>query len=48
MSLEVQRRLFALALDHLGDAEPINEVLQVTLLKDQSIRIDHYDLPPRK
>jgi predicted nuclease of predicted toxin-antitoxin system len=48
MSLEIQRRLFALALDHLGDAEPINEVLQVTLLKDQSIRIDRYDLPPSK
>jgi predicted nuclease of predicted toxin-antitoxin system len=48
MSLEVQRRLFALALDHLGDAEPVNEVLQVTLLKDQSIRIDRYDLPPSK
>jgi predicted nuclease of predicted toxin-antitoxin system len=48
MSLEIQRRLFVLALDHLGDAEPINEVLQVTLLKDQSIRIDRYDLPPSK
>jgi predicted nuclease of predicted toxin-antitoxin system len=48
MSLDVQRRLFALALDHLGDTEPINEVLHIALLKDQSIRIDRYDLPPRK
>jgi hypothetical protein len=27
MSLEVQRRLFAIARDRLGDSEPINEVL---------------------
>jgi predicted nuclease of predicted toxin-antitoxin system len=46
MSLEVQRRLFALALDRLGDSELINEVLHVTLLKDQSVRIDRYELPP--
>jgi predicted nuclease of predicted toxin-antitoxin system len=46
MSLNVQRRLFAVALDRLGDSEPINEVLHVTLLKDQSIRVDRYDLPP--
>ena len=45
MSLEVQRRLFTLALDHLGEAEPINEVLLVTLLEDKSVRIDRYDLP---
>jgi predicted nuclease of predicted toxin-antitoxin system len=48
MSLKVQRRLFALALDHLGDTEPINEVLHVSLLKDQSVRIDRYDLPPSR
>jgi hypothetical protein len=48
MSLDVQRRLFALALDHLGDTDPVNEVLYVALLKDQSIRIDRYDLPPTK
>ena len=48
MSLEVQRQLFALALEHLRDTEPINEVLHVTLLKDQTIRINRYDLPPRK
>ena len=46
MSLQVQRQLFALALDRLGDSEPINEVLHVTLLKDQSVRIDRYELPP--
>ncbi len=38
MSLEVQRRLFALAL----------EVLQITLLADWSVRVDRYDLPSGK
>jgi hypothetical protein len=45
MSLEIQRRLFILALDHLGEVEPINQVLLVTLLEDKSVRIDRYDLP---
>jgi predicted nuclease of predicted toxin-antitoxin system len=44
MSLDVQRRLFAIALDHLSNVEPINEVLQITLLEDRSVRIDRYDL----
>jgi hypothetical protein len=48
MSLDVQRRLFALALDHLGKAEPINEVIQVMLLADRTVRIDRYDLPSGK
>jgi predicted nuclease of predicted toxin-antitoxin system len=48
MSLKVQRWLFALALDHLGYTEPINEVIQITLLKDQSVRIDRYNLPASK
>jgi predicted nuclease of predicted toxin-antitoxin system len=45
MSLATQRRLFALALAQLGDTEPVNEVLHVTLLEDKSVRIDRYDLP---
>jgi predicted nuclease of predicted toxin-antitoxin system len=44
MSLDVQKRLFALALDRLTD-EPINEVLEITLRADRSIRIDRYDMP---
>ena len=36
------------ALDRLGDTEPINEVLHIALLKDQSVRIDRYDLPSSK
>jgi predicted nuclease of predicted toxin-antitoxin system len=48
MSLDVQRRLFALALDRLGDIDPINELLEVTLMEDRSVRIERYDLPSRK
>jgi hypothetical protein len=45
MSLDVQKRLFALALDRLGDSEPINEMLEITLMGDRSVRIERYDLP---
>jgi predicted nuclease of predicted toxin-antitoxin system len=45
MSLDVQRRLFALALDRLGDSEPINEMLEIRLMGDRSVRIERYDLP---
>jgi predicted nuclease of predicted toxin-antitoxin system len=48
MSLDVQRRLFALALDRLGDIEPINELLKITLLEDRSVRVERYDLPSAK
>jgi hypothetical protein len=48
MSLDVQKRLFALALDRLGDEEPINELVELTLAEDRSIRIAFYDLPARK
>jgi len=48
MSLDVQKRLFALALDRLGDTEPINEMLEVTLMEDRSVRVERYDLPPKK
>ena len=44
MSLDVQRRLFALALDCLGDEEPVNEMLAITLGSDQSVRVERYDL----
>jgi predicted nuclease of predicted toxin-antitoxin system len=48
MSLGVQKQLFALALDRLRDNEPINEVLEVTLLEDQSVNVERYDLPSTK
>jgi predicted nuclease of predicted toxin-antitoxin system len=47
MSLDVQKWLFVLALDRLGDSEPINELLEVTLMEDRSVRIDRYDLPSK-
>ena len=37
-------RLFALALDRLGDSEPMNELLEITLMENKSIRIERYDL----
>ena len=48
MSLDVQKRLFALALERLGDGEPINELLEITLMEDRSIRVDRYDLSAAK
>jgi predicted nuclease of predicted toxin-antitoxin system len=44
MSLDVQKRLFALALDRLGDNEPINELLEITLTANRSVRIERYGL----
>jgi len=48
MSLDVQGRLFALALDRLGDIEPINELLDITLQSDRTVRVERYDLPATK
>ena len=48
MSLDVQKRLFALALDRLGGSEPINELLEVTLREDRTVRIERYDLGSAK
>jgi predicted nuclease of predicted toxin-antitoxin system len=45
MSLEVQRRLFALALDRLGGREPINELLEITLDERKVVRVERYDFP---
>jgi hypothetical protein len=48
MSLNVQKRSFALALDRLGDSEPINELPEITLQEDRSVRIERYGLPHAK
>jgi predicted nuclease of predicted toxin-antitoxin system len=48
MSLDAQKRLFALALERLGDSEPINELLEITRMEDRSVRVDRYDLPAAK
>jgi predicted nuclease of predicted toxin-antitoxin system len=45
MTLEIQRTLFALAIEQLRDAEPINELLEVTLTDDRSVRVERFDLP---
>jgi hypothetical protein len=47
-SLEVQMRLFALALDRLGDREPINELLEITLDERRVVHVEHYDFPATK
>ena len=45
MNLDVQRRLFAVALDELDNVEPVNELLEVTLFEDRTVLIERYDLP---
>jgi predicted nuclease of predicted toxin-antitoxin system len=45
MSLDAQKLLFALALDRLGNVEPVNEVLDITLEADGVIRAERYSLP---
>jgi predicted nuclease of predicted toxin-antitoxin system len=48
MRLDVQKRLFVLALDRLGDREPINELLEIALAEDSSVRIERHEFSRRK
>ena len=48
MSLDVQKRLFALALDRLADREPINELLEITLTEHRSVLVALHDLAAAK
>jgi predicted nuclease of predicted toxin-antitoxin system len=48
MSLDVQKRLFAFALDRLGDREPVNELLQITLDEHRGVHVERYDFPAGK
>jgi predicted nuclease of predicted toxin-antitoxin system len=48
MSLDVQKRLFALALDRLGDCEPVNELLEITLDEHKAVHVERYDFPAAK
>lgn len=48
MSLEVQKALFEHALDELAGVEPINEVVEITLTVDQSVRTDRYIWPAER
>jgi len=45
MRLDVQKSLFLLALDRLGDAEPLNDVLEITLTVDERVVVERYALP---
>lgn len=46
--LDLQRRLFRLALVELGGAEFYNEVLEISAGKDGTVQVSRYDLPPSK
>ena len=48
MSLAVQKRLFALALDRVGDREPVNELLEITLDEHKTVHVERYDFPAAK
>ncbi len=48
MSLDVQKRLFALALDRLGKDEPVNELLEITLDEHKVVHVERYDFPAAK
>jgi predicted nuclease of predicted toxin-antitoxin system len=48
MSLNVHKRLFALALDRLGDHEPINELLGITLDEHRVVHVERYGFPAGK
>lgn len=45
MSLQVQRVLFELALDQLAEQELFNEVVEITLTEDGSVRVARYNWP---
>lgn len=45
MSLEVQKALFEHALEELAGEEPVNEVVEIVLAVDWTVRIDRYFWP---
>lgn len=47
MRLDIQKSLFALALDRLGASEPVNEALEVSLTADGAAIVEKYRLPGR-
>jgi len=48
MSLAIQKRLFALALDRLGEDEPVNQVLEITLDEHKAVHVERFDFPAAK
>jgi hypothetical protein len=45
MDLDLQLELFEIALDEVGDGDLVNEVLEVSLRDDRTIRVLRYGLP---
>ena len=45
MSLDLQRRLFLLAMSELGEMEPYNEVLEITVLAAGEVDVSRHALP---
>lgn len=45
ISLDLQKRLFLLALAELGEAEPYNEVLEIMASAEGEVDVNRYDLP---
>jgi predicted nuclease of predicted toxin-antitoxin system len=41
-SLDVQKRLFVLALERVGESEPINEIIEITLRSDGTVLVERY------
>lgn len=44
-SLDLQIRLFDLALSELGGEEAWNQVLEITVAADRTVTIENFDLP---
>lgn len=45
MSLDIQRRLFLLALSELGGEEAWNQVLEISVNAERTVTIERFDLP---
>ena len=45
MSLDLQKRLFLLALTELGGEEAWNQVLEITVDAERTVTIERFDLP---
>jgi hypothetical protein len=45
MDLDLQLELFEHALNEVGDGDLVNQVLEMTLLNDNEIRVLRYALP---
>lgn len=46
MDLALQRSLFLLVLAEIGEAEPYDEVLEISVAADGTVTFDRYRLPP--